>query len=100
MTLYHEIKTAAATMMAIPEMLTITWVRTRLDTSVNTKWPANDRNTPRQKIPSECCPHTIAGHNTHDFSAGQSLGTSHTVITASERKCRIRSTSRFVLSIG
>src|SRR5665811_2127653 len=100
MILYHEINAAAATIMAMPEMLTITCVSTRLDTSVNTKWPAKDRNTPRQEIPSECCPHTIAGQNTRDFSAGQSRGTNHTVITASDRKCRIRSTSRLVLSIG
>ena len=86
--------------MAMPNRLTITCVNTRLETSVNTKWPANDRNTPRQKISSECCPHTIAGQNTGDFSAGQSRGTNHTVITASDRKCRMRSTSRLVLSIG
>src|SRR5471030_3093027 len=100
MTLYRDIRTAAATIMVLPEMLTITLASTVLENSVNTKCPANDRNTPRQKMPSECCPHTIAGQNTRDFNAGQLLGTSHTVITASDRKCRMRSTSRLVLSIG
>ena len=45
-------------------------------------------------------PQTIAGQKTRDFKAGQSLGTKATVITASDRKWRIRNTSRLVLSIG
>ena len=47
--------------------LTMTCSSSRLDTSVNTKWPAKARNTPRQKIASECCPHTIAGSEQRRF---------------------------------
>ena len=86
--------------MAMPNTLTMICVSRRLDTSVNTKWPAKARNTPRQKVSSECCPHTIAGQNTRDRNTGQSRGTNHSVITASDKKCRMRSTSRLVLSIG
>ena len=62
-------------MMMIPLTLTMMCMNTRFDTSVNTKWPAKDRKTPRQKIPSECWPHMIAGRAQADFSAGQSRGT-------------------------
>src|SRR5262249_6512761 len=65
-----------------------------------TKWPAKDKNTPRQNVSSECWPHTIAGQKIQDLSAGQSRGTNATVMIASARKCMMRSTSRFVLSIG
>ena len=100
MRLYQETSAAAATMMTMPLALTATCISSRLDTSVNTKWPAKDRNTPRQKVSSECWPQTIAGQNTGDFSAGQARGTNQTVITASEKKCSMRSTSRLVLEIG
>src|SRR6185437_12346106 len=98
--LYHEINAATPTMIVIPAMLTMTCVSRRLETSVNTKWPAKERKTPRQKVSRECWPQTIAGQKIRDFNAGQSRGTSATVIIASERKCMMRRTSRFVLSIG
>src|SRR5262249_44787827 len=50
--LYHESSAAAATIMPIPARLTNTWVNRRFDTSVKTKCPANDRNTPRQNVSS------------------------------------------------
>jgi hypothetical protein len=46
-----------------------------------------ERNTPRQKISSECWPQTIAGHAHRDLRNGQSRGTNFTVTTASARKC-------------
>ena len=36
------------------------------------KWAANERNMPRQKISSECCPQTIGGHIHRTLQAGQS----------------------------
>ena len=73
-------------MMAIPPTLTAICMNSRLETSVNMKWPAKERNTPRQKVSRECWPQTIAGHKIRDFKAGQSLGTKATVMTASDRK--------------
>src|SRR5262245_10473197 len=84
--LYHESMAAIATMIAIPATLTAMCMKIRLETSVNMKWPAKDRNTPRQKVSRECWPQTIAGHKVRDFKAGQSFGTRATVITASDRK--------------
>src|SRR5690242_18583936 len=63
-------------------------------------WPANAKNTPRQKISSECCPQRIAGCKYGDLSHGQSRGMKYTVTAASARKWAKRSTSRLVLSIG
>src|SRR5690606_39366654 len=88
--LYHEISHAAPAMMAIPARLTRNWTGIRLETSVKTKCAAKDRNTPRQKMPSECWPHRMAGRKKADFSAGQSRGTSRSVTIASDRKCRTR----------
>ena len=42
-------------------------------------WPAKAKNTPRQKISSECCPQRIAGRRYGDFSQGQSRGMKCTV---------------------
>ncbi len=75
-------------------------MKIRVDSSVNTKCPAKDKNTPRQKISSKSRPQTIAATAAGDFSAGQSCGTSQTAMTANDRKCRMRSTSRLALSIG
>src|SRR5579862_1933463 len=77
--LYHVISAAKPTMMAMPAMLTAICVATRFDTSVNTKCPAKDKNTPRQNISSECWPHTITGHSNRVFKNGQSRGTNQTV---------------------
>ena len=43
--------------------------------SAITNCPANAKNTPRQKISSECWPQTIAGHSSGDFKPGQWRGT-------------------------
>ncbi len=61
---------------------------------------AKDKNTPRQKISSECRPQTIAGRSAGDFSAGQSFWIRlKTVMTANDGKCRMRRTSYLALSI-
>src|SRR3954453_12320650 len=98
--LYHENSHAAADMMMIPEILITKCVPGPPDTSASTKCPANARNTPRQKISSECWPHRISGRSQGDFSPGQSFGRNRTVIAASARKCANRNTSRSVLLIG
>src|SRR4051812_41841760 len=98
--LYHENSHAAAVIMMIPETLITKCIPAPPDTSASTKWPAKARNTPRQKISSECCPHRISGRSHGDFSPGQFRGRKRTVIAASARKCANRSTSRSVLLIG
>src|SRR5262245_61819798 len=98
--LYHPSRPATATMTTIPTPLATNWTQTALDTSTIAKCAAKDRNTPRQKISSECWPQTMDGQAHHDFSNGQSRGTNRTVSTASARKCAKRRTSRLTLSIG
>src|SRR6516164_3826660 len=98
--LYHPSRPATATMTTMPTPLATNWIQTALDTSTIAKCAAKDRNTPRQKISSECWPQTIGGQAHHDFSNGQSRGTKRTVSTASARKCAKRRTSRLTLSIG
>src|SRR5262249_16068225 len=98
--LYHVINAAAATIMSIPNALTRTCIATPSYTSTIAKWLANDKNTPRQKISSEFCPHRMAGFSSGEPRPGQSRGTRRTGSTASARKCAKRSTSRLGLSIG
>src|SRR5213079_1709723 len=98
--LYHEITHATAHMIRIPEILISKCIAAPPETSASRKWPANARNTPRQKISSECCPHRINGRSQADFNPGQSFGRNRTVTAARARKCANRSTSRSVLSIG
>src|SRR5262249_21698282 len=98
--LYHVISPAAAIIIRIPNRLTKACNQKAAETSTIAKWAAKDRNTPRQKISSECCPQTIGGHSHQVLSSGQSRGTNHTVTTAKARKCANRSTSRLTLSIG
>src|SRR6202012_3552199 len=98
--LYHENSHAAPDMMRIPPTVTTACSAAPPETSASTKWPAKARNTPRQKISSECCPHRISGRSHGDFSPAQSFGRNRTVSAASARKCAKRSTSRSVLSIG
>src|SRR5215467_13602593 len=54
MVLYHAISAAAAIIMAIPTALTSTCMNTASEISLKTKWPANERKMPRQKISREC----------------------------------------------
>src|SRR5262249_16706970 len=98
--LYHPSRPATATMTTMPTPLATNCTQTALDTSTIAKCAAKDRNTPRQKISSECCPQTMGGQAHHDFSSGQSRGTKRTVNTASARKCAKRRTSRLTLSSG
>src|SRR5579862_5998415 len=98
--LYHENSHAAALMIRIPEIQITPCSTAPPLTWASMKCPANARNTPRQKISSECCPHRISGRSQGDFNPGQSLGRNRTVMAASARKCANRSTSRSVLSIG
>ena len=87
-------------MIRMPTALTRSCIQKAPDTSTMAKWAAKDRNTPRQKISSECWPQTITGHAQRDLSDGQSRGMNYTVTTASARKCAKRRTSRLTLSIG
>src|ERR1041385_2251738 len=98
--LYHENTHAAADIMTIPEILITKCIPAPPDTSAITKCPAKARNTPRQKISSECWPHRISGRSHGDFSPGQSFGRQRSVSAASARKCANRRTSRSVLLIG
>src|SRR4030081_2232106 len=98
--LYHEITHAMALMMRIPEMLMKKCIAAPPEISASTKCPANARNTPRQKISSECWPHRISGRSQGDFSPDQSFGRKRTVTAASARKCANLSTARSVLLIG
>src|SRR5262249_53343772 len=59
--LYHVINAATVTIKAMPARLTMTCIAMRPEISVRMKWAEKDRNTPRQKISSECSPHRISG---------------------------------------
>src|SRR5262249_18080912 len=72
--LYHEINHAMADIMTIPAMLTMKCMTAPPEISASTKCPANARNTPRQKISSECWPQRMSGRNQRDFNPGQSFG--------------------------
>src|SRR5262249_13783037 len=85
--LYQVKRPATATMTIMPSPLSTNCIHTAPDTSTMAKWAAKDKNTPRQKISSECCPHTIGGQSQRDLSPGQSRGKKRTVTTASARKC-------------
>src|ERR1700692_741109 len=98
--LYHEITQAMAQMMRIPEILITKCSPAPPEISASRKCPANARNTPRQKISSECCPHRISGRSQGDFNAGQPFARKRTVMAASARKCANLSTSRSVLLMG
>src|SRR5262249_48488419 len=98
--LYQVSRPATATMMIMPSPLSRNCIHTAPEISTMAKWAAKDRNTPRQKISNECCPHTIGGQSQRDLSPGQSRGRKRTVTTASARKCAKRNTSRLTLSIG
>src|SRR3979490_1606243 len=84
--LYHEITHAIADMMRIPERLTTKCIAEPPEISASTKCPANARNTPRQKISSECCPHKISGRSQGDFNPGQSFGRKRTGMAARASK--------------
>src|SRR5579871_430774 len=100
MFLYHDISAAVATITTIPNTLIATCMAMPSDISTMAKCPTNARNTPKQKISSECCPHRIAGRITGHVSGAQSRGTYRNVRIASATKCAKRRTSRLVLSIG
>src|SRR5580700_3243903 len=70
--LYHDIRLAVAIMMKMPKRLIAACTRGPPDHSPMMNCPANARNTPRQKISSECWPQRIAGCNSGDFNSGQS----------------------------
>src|SRR5262249_15656618 len=98
--LYVARSHAVAIIAAMPNALTRTLALSLSETSTRKKCPAKAKNTPRQKISSECWPHSTSGRSSCDFSGGQSRGTKRTVNTASARKCANRSGSRLTLSIG
>src|SRR5437660_260142 len=98
--LYHEITPAIPDMIRIPQILIMKCSQAPPEISASRKCPAKARNTPRQKISSECCPHRINGRSQGDFNPAQSFGRKRTVIAASARKCANLSTSRSVLLIG
>src|SRR6202140_240462 len=98
--LYHENSHAAADIIRIPETLITKCNPAPPDISASRKCPPNARNTPRQKISSECWPHRISGRSQGDVSPGQSFGRKRTVTAASARKCANLSTSRSVLLMG
>ena len=100
MFLYHDIRSAVATIITMPIRLMPICTSGPPDHSLMMNCPANAKNTPRQKISSECWPQRMAGCSNGNFKAGQSRGTNRTVTAASARKCAKRSTSRLVLSIG
>src|SRR5262249_967555 len=52
--LYPVIIPPTAPIMAMPIRLTAICIAMRPEISVSTKWAENDKNTPRQKISSEC----------------------------------------------
>src|SRR5215472_16997104 len=84
--LYHLNRPATATMTTMPSPLSRNCIHTAPETSTMAKWAAKDKNTPRQKISSECCPHAIGAHSQRDFNPVQSRGVNHSVTTASARK--------------
>src|SRR4029077_21120459 len=98
--LYHDSRLAAAIMSKIPNRLTDVCSSGPPENWVMMNWPAKARNTPRQKISSECWPQRTAGSKNGDFKPGQSRGTKRTVTAASARKWAKRRTSRLVLSMG
>src|SRR4029078_4596190 len=98
--LYHENSHAAEDMIRIPEILITKCNPAPPESSTSRKCPANARNTPRQKISSECWPQRINGRIQGDLSGGQFFGMKRTVTAASARKCAKRSTSRSVLLMG
>src|SRR5215831_3692632 len=54
MFLYHDISAAVATIATMPRTLTRTCMAMPSEISTMAKCPAKDRNTPKQKISSEC----------------------------------------------
>src|SRR5580698_7395351 len=99
-TLYHDIRFAVPVMINMPARLIATWTSGPPEYSLMMNCPAKARNTPRQKISRECCPHIMAGRRIGHLRPGQSRGTKRTVTVAKARKCAKRRTSRLVLSIG
>ena len=75
MTLYHDIRFAVPTMINMPARLMPTWISGPPEYSLMMNCPAKARNTPRQKISSECWPQTMAGRKIGDLRTGQSRGT-------------------------
>src|SRR3954468_12960472 len=73
--LYHVMRAAAAIIIRMPNKLISTCIQTAPEISTMAKWPAKARNTPKQKISSECCPHRIAGYSAQELSVGQVRGT-------------------------
>ena len=59
--LYHVRSQATPTIIKMPNTLTAICIGIPGEISTFTKCAAKARNTPRQKISSECCPHRIAG---------------------------------------
>src|SRR3984957_1265051 len=80
--LYHEIRAAVAIIITMPKKLAATCMAMPSLISTMAKCAANDRNTPRQKISSECWPHKIAGRNHKERNPGQWRGISRIVTTA------------------
>ena len=56
----------------MPNRLTDVCSSSPPENSVMMNWPAKARNTPRQKISSECWPQRTAGSKNGDFKPGQS----------------------------
>src|SRR5438477_8415021 len=59
--LYHVINAAVPIITRIPSTLITTCIHNAPVISIKAKWPEKARNTPRQKISSECWPHKMAG---------------------------------------
>src|SRR5262249_55989871 len=86
--LYQVSRPATATMMIMPSPLSRNCIHTAPEISTMAKWAAKDRNTPRQKISNECCPHTIGGQSQRDLSPGQSRGRKRTRTHGQREKMR------------
>ena len=69
MTLYHDIRLAVAIMIRMPNRLMAVWISGPPDHSLMTNCPAKAKNTPRQKISSECWPQRMAGCRNGDFKS-------------------------------
>src|ERR1700690_473841 len=98
--LYQVFSQATAVIIVIPQKAARKCRPRPAEVSMRMKYPTNARNTPRQKISSECCPHRINGRSQRDFSPGHPGGTHRTVIAASAAKCANLRISRSVLLMG
>src|SRR5215469_7071195 len=100
MVLYQSSILAVRHITKMPARLTRSWVSIAESYSDRTKCPSADKRMPRQKISSDCWPHSTSGLANRDRKAGASAGTTAATSATAAKNGIIRIGDKLFLFTG